>query len=119
MAESLPLPFGRFHTVRRARERGHAAADAAADRADRQSSPRWSDSALVILRAYCKGRSGEHFMAEDVVAYAKSVGLPDPPDRRAWGAVFQRAKREGVIVPDGFAGAETSNGSPKVRWRVA
>lgn len=57
------------------------------------------------------------FLAEDVREFAK--GLEDPPDPRAWGAVFRDAARKGLIVKMGYMPAKSSNLSPKVAWRAA
>lgn len=75
--------------------------------------PGWAGIALDFLRGYA--RMHVDFLAEDVVAAAAML-VPDPPDGRAWGYVFRRAAREGVIQKAGYAPAKTSNLSPKVMW---
>ena len=73
--------------------------------------PKWGDRAFEILRCFCHrpGGSGEDFTSEDVRAYAKNLGLPDPPHLRAWGGVFQRAARAGLIVKTGTTTARAVN----------
>lgn len=84
------------------------------DHADRKE-PNWSDAALFMVRRYAR-MSGAPFMAEDARAFADKMGLNDPPDGRAWGAVFQRARKSGLIEMVGYAPAKSSNCSPKCLW---
>jgi hypothetical protein len=99
-----------------ARMKGHAAAQAAADHADRVR-VQWTATAVAFLRTYVAKHRGA-FLAEDVRAASLAWGLPEAPDGRAWGHVMKRAEREGVIVAVGYSGARSSNGSPKVLWRA-
>ncbi|TAM22380.1 MAG: hypothetical protein EPN60_16945 [Nevskiaceae bacterium] len=108
MSDQLPLDFA---TARRRRDSGIARA---ADHADAET-PGWTDIAFEFLEACAKVRAAP-FLAEDVIEMAKAAHLPEPPDGRAWGGVFQRAARRGVISKIGFAPAKTSNCSPKVQW---
>lgn len=78
----------------------------------------WAATAFAFVVRYALTHS-EPFMTEDVIRAAASEGLPEPPDRRAFGAIMKKAQREGHIVADGYAPAATSNCSPKVRWRRA
>lgn len=89
------------------RDLGHAAAQAAADHADRVSRD-WSDKALEILRRYCEAHPT--VMSEDVRAFAKTQGLEAPPELRAWGAVMLRGKAKGYMQHAGWATAK----DPKV-----
>lgn len=84
------------------------------DHADRKE-PNWSDRALEILASYARCCPGQ-FMAEDVRDNSDRAGLPKPPDPRAWGAVFQRARKSGLIEMVGYAPAKSSNCSPKTLW---
>jgi hypothetical protein len=86
----------------------------AADHAERET-PGWGHGALAFLRGFAAGATGP-FLAEDVAAAYIDRGLPPPPDGRAWGSVFQRAARRGVIRRIGYAPARSSNGSPKPLW---
>lgn len=72
--------------------------------------PKWSERAFDVLRCFCHrpGGGGEVFTSEDVRDYAKNLGLPDPPHLRAWGGVFQRAAREGLIVKAGVTTARAT-----------
>lgn len=78
----------------------------AADNAD-QRAPGWSDLALQFLRDCVLARGSlppaeMAFTAEDVRRAARRCYFPDPPDARAWGAVFRRAQRDGLIKPAGM-----------------
>lgn len=95
-----------------ARARRDVGMQRAVDHADRVT-----DGWREIARAHVEEFARKHstFLAEDVIAAARDV--PEPPTRKAWGAVIQRAAREGIIEKIGFAPAKTSNCSPKVLWR--
>lgn len=109
MSAQLPIDF---ETARRRRDIGISRA---ADHADADT-PGWSDIAFDFLEACAKVRAAP-FLAEDIIELAKAAHLEPPPDGRAWGGVFQRACRRGVIAKAGYAPAKTSNCSPKVLWR--
>lgn len=96
-------------------EQAKEAAQIGMDRVAASAGTDWNISADTFL---CKfARVTERFLAEDLVQASRGV-VNDPHDRRAWGPVFNRAKRAGQIIPDGYARARTSNTSPKIRWRA-
>ena len=65
--------------------------------------PRWTDRAYVALVAYCRFNRDKRFSSEDVRDYAHNTcGLPEPAHRRAWGSIFQRAARVGLIQKVGI-----------------
>lgn len=101
--------------VRAAQQRGAIAAQACADAAERRS-PGWTDAAHAAFVAYARAYPDREFTTEDVRLVAKDVA--DAPDPRAWGAVAQRAKREGVVIPCGWRPVASSNGSPKTVWKL-
>jgi hypothetical protein len=84
------------------------------EHADREISG-WSDWAMWALLEYADNALGT-FLTEDVRAFARAGGLPDPPDGRAWGAVMRRAAKAGYIKSVGYRAARSSNLSPKVLW---
>lgn len=103
-------------------EAGHAAAQAAADRADEQAQgegdPPWSAEALRFLREWAAGRPpGATFLAEEV-RHAAAGRVPDPPEPRAWGAVVLAAARRKLIRRVGYGVAQDpkSHGNPKSVW---
>lgn len=97
-----------FAGLEAAQARGELGAARAAEKADRLDGG-WRGQAMEAIRAFA--RTHERFLAEDV-----RLEIPAGADPRAAGAIFQAAKRAGLIRPDGFAPACSSNGSPKVRW---
>jgi hypothetical protein len=97
-------------------EQGAATAAAHADAV----SPSWSERAYDYLVAFgSKLLVGKTFMTEDVRIAAETSGaVPQPPTRRAWGAIILRAKREGLLIHAGFAPNKdpSCHGSPKSVW---
>lgn len=99
-----------------AREIGHGAAEAAAQHSDRME-PDWTVRATQMLVAYAH-ETRRPFLVEEARRWALEHGLPEAIEPRAWGAVTQRARRDGVIEVAGYRSAVSSNGSPKVLWRL-
>lgn len=60
------------------------------------------------------------FMTEDVRCFAEAMGMPEPPDKRAWGSVAMRAKKAGLIVSLGYAPQQSVNAhkAPKTLWKA-
>lgn len=78
--------------------------------------PEWRRRALQAVALFARHHA--FFLTEDLRAQVEDEGaLPLPPDGRAFGAVMQDAARAGYIIADGYAPANSSNRSPKVRWR--
>lgn len=98
-----------------AKKRGLIAAQACADAAERRN-PGWVEAAYTAFIFYARAYPAKKFTTEDVRVNALSV--PPAPDARAWGSIAQRLKREGKIVACGFRGVVSSNGSPKVLWKL-
>jgi hypothetical protein len=57
----------------------------------------WIRMALQYLRVHCAKNPLDMFTAEEISKKAFEDCIPDPGSLRAWGPVFQRAKREGLI----------------------
>jgi hypothetical protein len=98
-----------------ASEKGHAAAKAAAARADREIDD-WTKKAVALFAEYAS-QAFAPFLTEEARQYAESHGLSTPPDGRAWGHVAKNCQRAGVVTSAGFGAAKSSNGSAKVLWR--
>jgi len=98
-----------------ASEKGHAAAKAAAARADREIDD-WTQKAVALFAEYAS-QVFDPFLTEEARQYAESHGLSSPPDGRAWGHVAKKCQRAGVVTSAGFGAAKSSNGSPKVLWK--
>lgn len=95
------------------RDEGIAAAVAHADDVEEK----WSVRAYTYMSNLLKRRGPVPFLAEDLIETAKTEGFSDPPDKRAWGGVFQKLARDKKILREGYALAKTSNLSPKVLWK--
>lgn len=90
-----------------ANEDARAARDAgikqAADHAE-EVRPDWSALADEALRIFVAGKrgTGVTFTSEDVRSSVAAAFVPHPPHLRAWGSVFVRAARAGLIVKAGI-----------------
>lgn len=105
-----------FASESSARELADEGMTAAIEHADRVSA-RWSVQAGQLLRIYAQMHP--EFMAEDVRIWAHRKDLPCPPDPRAWGAVVNRAVREGVLIRDRFelTKVKPAHATPRPVWR--
>ncbi len=90
---------------------GHAAAQKAADHAG----PDFKTAAAEAFREYA--RRHIFFTTEDV--RLANPDLPTPPDKRAWGAIALRAKRDGIIDFECWDRAVSKNvhGSVIAKWQ--
>jgi len=90
---------------------GHARANDAALHAGDS----WVSTAVEAFRAHAL--TNQWFTTEQVrQAYPD---LPEPPDKRAWGAVPRLAQREGVVTPHGWvrASSPTVHGMVVTLWK--
>lgn len=78
---------------------GHAMAEVAAENAGSA----WVATALEAVRRHAA--TNKYFTTEQVRAAFED--LPEPPDKRAWGAVVRKAKKEGLIQPHGWVRAQS------------
>lgn len=78
----------------------------------------WSESALEAVKKFIKHHTGA-FKAEDVRAWAKFV--PPAPSLRAWGSVFLKAARAGLIKQVGYAKVDNplAHSTPVNLWVAA
>lgn len=89
-----------------------------------ESHEAWSDKAMAALRAYCHhGGRDWLFRAEQFREWAmKHHLLAEPAKHNAWGALFNRAAKEGLIAATGlFTPAKSlkTHGHPVRVWSVA
>lgn len=102
MESSAGLPSGPqsgLPSPSEARAAGERGMMLAADKANRQVDG-WTTIAYDFLKSYAARE--QEFAAFMVVASSKlDKTFPQPTNDRAWGAVFQRALRDGVIVNTG------------------
>jgi hypothetical protein len=96
--------------------KGHEMARLSSDRADRELGD-WSTKAHNFLMQFARLNQNP-FLVEEARAYAELCGLKAPPDGRAWGHIVQTARREQLLVSCGYGIAKSSNGSPKVLWKL-
>lgn len=82
--------------------------------------PRWSDQAYEAVMNWVRQQpAGTTFVAFDVRERVRGV-VPEPPNLRAWGSVFQRVIRSGAVK---FAGHVISpdpvtHSCPVRQWRI-
>lgn len=86
----------------------------ALDHAERVA-PEWKHQAYTFLIAYAKTHA--EFISEDVGDAYEAAGLPMPPTRRAFGALYVKAAREGFIKQCGLGRSRLRHASVCLRWR--
>lgn len=101
-----------FDAARAAAEAGAQAAAAHADAV----APGWTDRAYQALCAFA--RQARSFTSFDFRRAIGSLGLEKPPTDKAYGAVFQRAARAGVIRKAGYAPHPERHASPTPIWEA-
>lgn len=102
-----------------ARSRGHAGAALAAEKAERVVDPEWTDKAVDAIREFARNHGDLLWtmeMCRGVIELQKLV--PEPTDRRAWGAATLVAVRRGYIERTRtYHPAVSSHGSDKPCYR--
>jgi len=116
-----------FDEVVEAKTNRDNAIQRAVEHADRVE-VKWSDRAWGLFESYCEALTiaanngvGEVvFRTEQFVSSAKSNGLPDPPDNRAFGAIILKAVKAGMITRVGYAPktSKNCNCQPISVWKV-
>lgn len=114
----MAAPF--ITRARTARKLGAEHGERAEQRAN-ENAPGFSERAIEHVRqAMLASPAGTTMRGEDLVNGAKLAGIR-PPDDRAFGPVFAKAIREGLIEPVGFAprvkGHGTAGGRVYARGR--
>lgn len=61
----------------------------------------WRVTAYKVLLHYLKLRRGQRITAEQFRQFAV-WHIPNPPDERAWGGIFQKAARAKLIMKHGY-----------------
>ena len=77
-------------------------------------SPGWSDVAFLFLKQFAA--THERFISEDVSDASKEWGMVQPPTDRAWGQIYRRAIKEGVIKQDGAGRSRRRHASICPMW---
>lgn len=96
-----------------ARSRRDQGMTRAVENADRQS-PEWSTLAYSFLLSFA--RTHQYFISEDVSGASKEQHFPQPPTDRAWGQIYRRAIKAGIIVQDGTGRSARRHASLCPRW---
>lgn len=79
--------------------------------------PTWGEAALAWLRAYAERH--EEFPGWFVTSESsRDPKFPDPINPKAWGMIWRRAQRLGIVVHSGKTTPRpTRHGCPAVVWR--
>lgn len=80
-----------------------------------EMAPGWGDLAYHFLENFC--RKNAHFISEDVSDASKLWGMTQPPTDRAWGAVYKRAAKAGIIEKAGSGTSRRRHASICPMWR--
>ena len=86
------------------------------ENADKQNY-KWTYYAYQFLLNYIK--SNKEFMAEDVRIASGGI-VPEPPNKRAWGGIFVKAVKSGLIKRKGFMNVKNAKAhcTPATLWEV-
>lgn len=96
-------------------EAGRIGMELASDRAER-TTPGWREDAFGYVQRFAAAHRDRDFLAEEIAPWAYEQGCARAPDDRAWGAIIQRAGREGVIEQTGLAAKNKLSGNAST-WR--
>ena len=77
----------------------------------------WAKEAYSFLLQYAVAHS--EFMAEDVRLASAGI-VSEPPSKRAWGSIFTKASRDGIIKRKGFKSVKNAkaHATPATLWEV-
>jgi hypothetical protein len=104
-----------------ARQKGEAAATVCLANT-RQEQHDWPERAYRMLTTYILiHKDKDAWTAEDATAFVlRQPGIEPPHDTRAFGSLFSRAARAGLIRRTGETyQREHGHGSPALKWRTA
>lgn len=81
--------------------------------------PGWSDRAFELLVEHTRSRPPP-FTSPQFRILATQRGLASPASNMAWGSIFHRARKAGLLVRDGFEqyGDATMHSQTITRWKV-
>lgn len=99
-----------FEAARAARDAGmQQALDHATD-----VNPEWPERAYAFLVEFAKAHS--EFISEDVSDASRAASMPQPPTDRAWGAIYRKAIKLGVIIQNGSGRSRRRHNSICPKW---
>ena len=89
-------------------------------RSELNAGSEWVKQAYRKLENYLT-HFDQPFLAEDVRMWAESLNFPIPPHKRAWGGVFARACKAGLINKIGYRSTTNPNAhrTPATLWEAA
>jgi hypothetical protein len=58
------------------------------------------------------------FLTQDLIEWARTDGLPEPPTKKAWGTVVTGAARRHIILIDSYTKEGTYNANMKPLWKA-
>lgn len=78
----------------------------------------WGDEAYDLLAYWCSGDSGIQFTSYSFLRFADTQSLRAPPTPKAWGSIFVKAAKNGLIRKVGYRPHPLRHASPTVLWEV-
>lgn len=103
-----------FTEAAAARDAGMAQAIDHAERVE----PSWGDMAYDWLCHYVKGEAGTLFTAPLFIAWCQLNDFAMPPTPKAFGSIFVKAAKAGLIRKAGYRPHPLRHCSPTVLWEV-
>jgi hypothetical protein len=101
-------------TIEQARAQAQEGMRSALEHAN--SDGKWADLAYAFLLRFIA--SHPTFISEDVSDASIAWGMVQPPTLRAWGRLYVRAVRAGLIEQDGCGRSRRRHASICPRWRA-
>lgn len=80
-----------------------------------KKNPEWAAKAYAFLEAFA--RENETFISEDVSDLSRKTDFPQPHTDRAWGAIYLRAAKSGLIRQEGVGRSRRRHHSICLKWR--
>lgn len=77
----------------------------------------WRYLARDMLERYLREHD-KPFLTQDLILWAREQGLPEPPTKKAWGAVVTVAARRHMIKIDSYTKEGTYNANMKPLWKA-
>lgn len=96
-------------------EQARSARDEGMERAAENAGAKWRETAYEFLRGFLAAHS--LFISEDVSEASKAAGMAQPPTDRAWGPLYVRAVKAGLMVQDGTGRSRRRHASICPRWK--
>ena len=109
------MSFDETQEGRDLRDEGIATATESAERAN----PSWAETAFTYLQQWLRLKGSTRFQSEELVKWAHEVGLVEPPNKKAWGGVIQKASRKQLITRVGYGQHKNkkSHACPSSIWQ--